>query len=68
MDIRSSGRKALSGAAYKAVELLTGKMCCCGYSDAELDTIAAKELKKLREEQRFLRGLFWRAVLLPKRA
>jgi len=52
------GTFSLEEAGLKAVELLTGKPAKQGYSDDELEAIAAEELKKYAPGQNLYRGYF----------
>ena len=55
---RVIGVMNLEEAGLKAVELLTGKKEHLGYSDAELEAIANREIEKLHMNQKYFRGLF----------
>jgi len=52
------GVTSLEAAGLKAVELLTGKPASQGYSDAELEAIAAQEIEKYAPGQNLLRSYF----------
>ena len=48
----------LQDAATKAVELATGKETSLGFTDAEIQEIVSREIKKYGPEQKYVRGLF----------
>ncbi len=55
---RVIGAHSLEEAAIKAVAALRGREPAFGYSEEELNAVAARELRKYGKEQKYLRGLY----------